>query len=440
MTVGDKPTSLFDYLSQAKENFEADKKKDAEKLFKESTKQYEKHVHSWYNYGVFLERIGKKKDAKKAYEKAMKIDPSFGPAIGNLGLLILQEKGYDDALRHFKKHAKEVRGHVIVWTNLGALYYAKNKYQDAEKAYRVSVKLAPKGGGASSLGRVLHMLKRPDESKEVIRERYGDQAAERHLRFCDFCQLGFVGFMLPRSPKIEELIEITQEFPDNPDSWWELGNALHAIGEDEEAVKALKKSIDAKPDFFEGWVNYGAALARSGMYDDAREAMDKAISLNPAHPAPYENLRRMSEDIGRYDDAIDATMKLMEINPDNELWVDISRLQLLKGNPEEAFTIYVKGIGEELNIEKSEDWIKFGKHIMKKDASMAQGCFGKALEKDKENAEAWFYSGYAYLLSGAVVPAQAMFMQALQRNKQYKPTVLKLLADRGIPPGILGMF
>lgn len=438
--MGDKPISLYDHLSLAKKKIEAGDKKGAEKLFKESTKKYGEDVLSWYNYGVFLERVGKPKDARKAYKKAITSDPFFGSAISNLGLITLQEKGFDAAVGFFKKHAEEHEGHVTVWSNIGGLYYANKMYEFAEKAYRISHKLNPYGSGASSLGRVLHVQDKRDQAKEVIREAYGDQAAERYLRFCDFCQLGFVGFTLPRSPKIEELKQIAEEFPHNHQPWFELGNALISNGDNREAAESFKKCVDAKSDYFEGWANMGAALSKAGIYEEARAAIQQAISLNPSHPAPYENLRKLSEDTGRYSDAIDATMKLLEISSKNDLWVDISRLHLLQDNTDEAFSTFAKGIGEDLKNDKVEDWIKFGKHILSKDPSSAQGCFQKALEIDKEHAETWFYSGYAHLLNGAIPLAQAMFMQALQRDKKYKPTILKLLAERGIQPGILGML
>lgn len=68
-------------------------------------------------------------------------------------------------------------------------------------------------------------------------------------------------------------------------AWYDLGFVYHALGRNDDAMTAYKKSIAAKPDVFESNLNLGLILAETGS-PDAAEYLRAATRLNPtSNPA-----------------------------------------------------------------------------------------------------------------------------------------------------------
>ena len=60
-----------------------------------------------------------------------------------------------------------------------------------------------------------------------------------------------------------------------------LGNALHALRQFEEAVTCYRRAVELKPTFADAWSNLGTSLHHSGRYPEAMMALRHAIALDP---------------------------------------------------------------------------------------------------------------------------------------------------------------
>jgi tetratricopeptide (TPR) repeat protein len=69
--------------------------------------------------------------------------------------------------------------------------------------------------------------------------------------------------------------------PENYSVWYDLGYLYHAMGRNEDAIAAYRKSVASKPDFFESNLNLGLALA-AARQADAEDFLRAATKLKPA--------------------------------------------------------------------------------------------------------------------------------------------------------------
>ena len=95
-----------------------------------------------------------------------------------------------------------------------------------------------------------------------------------------------------------------------------MGVALAATGETEEAIEQYKKALTLNADSSQTHNNLGSALAEAGKMDEATVHIQKAIELNPDNGAAHVNLGHMLEQMGGHrQEAIEQLMKGIELAP-----------------------------------------------------------------------------------------------------------------------------
>lgn len=72
---------------------------------------------------------------------------------------------------------------------------------------------------------------------------------------------------------------------DNADAWWQLGLSREALGDNEKAVPALRKTVELAPNFAYGWCRLGKALLEQGNEQEAKSSFEKAIDLKDEEDA-----------------------------------------------------------------------------------------------------------------------------------------------------------
>ncbi len=79
---------------------------------------------------------------------------------------------------------------------------------------------------------------------------------------------------------------VVAAWPDDHESWNNLGNVRRESGDSEGAVEALSRAVALRPDLAAVRRNLGVALAEAGRREDSQTALDAAARLesrNPAH-------------------------------------------------------------------------------------------------------------------------------------------------------------
>jgi serine/threonine-protein kinase len=94
-----------------------------------------------------------------------------------------------------------------------------------------------------------------------------------------------------------------------------LGNALHATGQVDEAIACYRKAIELAPKSAMAHNNLGSALGRKGQRDEAIACFRKEIELDPKLAKARYNLGRAVFSNGQVDEAIASYRKAIELDP-----------------------------------------------------------------------------------------------------------------------------
>jgi predicted CXXCH cytochrome family protein len=91
----------------------------------------------------------------------------------------------------------------------------------------------------------------------------------------------------------ELLHRTTQQFPDDPENWYELGLLDSEQSRPTEAIAELRKAIELDPDLSVAYNALAIDLSMTGQLDQAEAAFRTALTIDPYDPATSTNLARM---------------------------------------------------------------------------------------------------------------------------------------------------
>jgi protein O-GlcNAc transferase len=188
--------------------------------------------------------------------------------------------------------------------NQGNQLLVKGKLNEAERAYRQAVALAPEDAQAwSNLGCTLWRLGRLPEAETSLARALAlrPNLAQAHNN---------LGGVLEALGRLEDA---EQHYRDSiaidakqPQPYCNLGAVLHRLGKFEEAKVEYAHALRLKPDFVEAWSNLGAAFLAHGKFADAEACLLRARELGPRHQQVLINLADVLRVQGKFSEAIDT--------------------------------------------------------------------------------------------------------------------------------------
>lgn len=115
---------------------------------------------------------------------------------------------------------------------------------------------------------------------------------------------------------IKTALEETQRYPENADTWIQLGNLYYDNRQPEKAIPAYQQALELTPDNADVWSDLGVMFRQSGQPEKAIEAFDKAFALDQQHQtALYNKGVVLMHDLNEEQLAADAWKSLININP-----------------------------------------------------------------------------------------------------------------------------
>ncbi len=78
--------------------------------------------------------------------------------------------------------------------------------------------------------------------------------------------------------------------PDFAEAHSNLGNALHALRRFDEAIAAYRRAIELRPNFADAWANLGTTLHHSGSFEEGLSVLRRAVALAPHHANAHSGL------------------------------------------------------------------------------------------------------------------------------------------------------
>ena len=143
---------------------------------------------------------------------------------------------------------------------------------------------------------------------------------------------------------------LAQLRPDEDAAWFLLGETLYEMGRDEEARRALERSLTLasaeRPFLFDIYKFIGNACVRSGDFDAAEENYNRAFALNPASDALMVNYGTLELQREQTEAAIERFRQAVAINAQNDrAWVGLALVHRNMGDASLAWA----------NVEKALD-------------------------------------------------------------------------------------
>lgn len=113
--------------------------------------------------------------------------------------------------------------------------------------------------------------------------------------------------------------ELLEERPSSAQISKEI--AIEAIqrGDNDEAIRELKKAIVLKPDYPDLHNYLGIAYGNHGMVDDAVQEFEVALKINPYYLKARLNLALLYYENDRFDEAHGQLSQVLAVQPDNQL-------------------------------------------------------------------------------------------------------------------------
>lgn len=246
------------------------------------------------------------------------------------------------------------------------------------------------------------------------------------------------------------LKKMLEQFPQESEIWYDLGNKLYGLGRYQDAERAFRKSIEFKNNHHrawnnlggilhlhlekyddaefayreaikhgkqksESWNNLGSLFKEKGEYKKAKDAFMKAIEINSLYYQAWNNLGRLFyENLKDYENAQKAFEKSVEIKPDyTPAWHNLGILHKRSRQYEEAERAYLKATN--INVNNHESWLDLGMmYYEQKSYKKAINAYEKVVSLNSKGHEAWYYLGNALYLEKRFKDSEFAYKNALK--------------------------
>jgi tetratricopeptide (TPR) repeat protein len=168
----------------------------------------------------------------------------------------------------------------LYYSGLAELYLDEEKYGDAEKYFRESLKYYPNNARSYiNYSALLIDTDRPQAALSLLNKAKSLIMTHDELGEW-FNNAGMAHFKLKnRAQAVKSFLKAVMYSPHQSLFWANLGGAYGSMGDYENSVSSLKKGLEIAPDSIELWKNLALTHIKMGKYEDAVKALEK---ISPA--------------------------------------------------------------------------------------------------------------------------------------------------------------
>jgi tetratricopeptide (TPR) repeat protein len=193
--------------------------------------------------------------------------------------------------------------------------------------------------------------------------------------------------------------------PSYAEAHYNLGVALQALGQREDAIAAYRRAIELKPGMPGAHNNLGMVLHAQGKLDDAVASYKKAIELQPDSAQAHNNLGLALHAGGKLAGAVASFRRAIRLQPDHaEAHGNLGAALQAQGKPDEAAVAY-RDLGLVLHKQG-----KLGDAI---------GAYRQAIKLRPQLPDAHYNLGIALQAQGKPDEAARAYCEAIRRAPDY---------------------
>ena len=193
--------------------------------------------------------------------------------------------------------------------NEGTAHLQGERFQEAERAYRGALDMAPDHPDTlHHLGLLLYRLNRFDDAMSTI-------------------------------------ARAIEQAPASPLYWFNLGVVAQKAARPDEAIRAYRQTVLLNPRHLEAWINLGNVLKDRGALSESIEAYHKARLLNPSHADTHNNLGAALKEQGSLEPALASYRQAIQLKPTHVEALNNLGLALMEtGSLNEAITSFTQAL------------------------------------------------------------------------------------------------
>jgi serine/threonine-protein kinase len=283
------------------------------------------------------------------FHRALEKDPQYSLAYAGLGeaywrkYKVTHEKQWaDDAQRSCEKSVSLDSNSASAHVCLGIVYEGTGKYEEAVREYQLAIAAESANDDAiRGLASAYQRLGKMDEAEATYRAAI----SARPNYWENYNALGGFYFARGKYPQAAEMFtRVTDLAPDSFRGYSNLGAARLQLGRDDDAIKALMRSLEIRPTY-SAFSNLATAHFRLRQYDDAAYNYSQALALDDKDYLVWGNLGdsyyysiiNRSKAASAYERAISTATKNLEVNPrDASVHGDLAGYYSMTGKRDEA--------------------------------------------------------------------------------------------------------
>lgn len=228
---------------------------------------------------------------------------------------------------------------------------------------------------------------------------------------------GNLGNALMASGQVEEAVscyrQLLARMPHSAEAHAALANALQCQGKRDEALESFRRAVALKPDDFGTHSNLGNALMAQGRPEDATACYRRAIELNPFFAETHAKLGNALKDQGKSAEALECYRRALECDPANAAaHNNLGNSYMDLGQVDEAVACYHRAILRRPGFAAAHN--NLGVALAEQGRRQeAADCYARALEADPAYVEAHLNLGNTLKDQGKLDEALACFERAL---------------------------
>lgn len=398
---------------------------EARLCFVELSRLNPESAEAHYNLGNTEFALGNLDAASTAYQTVRRLNPELTGLNFSLGHLAYQRGELMDAIRYYEAELEKSPENAKSLMNLGCALHeagdtagamlryqqsavglasscraaaesllAEGNYEEAAAKFDIAMELLPDDlsvyrGGSLAHHKLGHHERAHKIAADACERFRFDQSAFLHL-----------GNLLHEQGKSDQALAAIRRSldlqPESADAQYNYATILTALGRSSEAVDHFQASLRISPQSASAWNNLGGIYCEQKELQTAEKCFRTAIEHDPRLSEAHSNLGNVLQGQKRFEEAVDCYRRAIEARPDYaEAYRNMAQAFTWQLKHREAQAAYEKAI--EIRPDYFEAWNNLGiVFLNQRNWIKAEHCYREALRLNPTYAEA--RSNLAFLL------------------------------------------
>lgn len=374
---------------------------------------------------VAHQQAGEYQDAERYYLAILQADPHHPEANHNAGVMAVQMKQPALGLPYLLTALEADPGRARYWISYIDALLQSGQMDEAQQVLSLAIQQGLQGHEVNELTQRLG---------SVVQDEVSASSAHPSRAQIDHLVELFGKRQYAESAELAR--KMTLRYPAHEFGWKALGAALKQLGRTEDALAAMRRSVELSPDDVEVSYNLGVVLQEAGRLDEAELSYRRAIALNAAYADAHCNLGVVLQELGRASEAEACYQRAIQINPRYAAaYSNLANTLMASAELAEAENCCRRAL--EINPGAADAHSTLG-HIFEKqgDLAAAEASFRRALQINPDSVADLNHLGSVLKAQGRLDEADICYRRALQIKPDYADAhynLATLLKELGRP-------